>query len=116
MDKEVIYNNPRYVYFKESESKSVIGKLGTPLSKIRSLAIDDSIYTIGMPVYINTKLSDGRKFQRLMIAQDTGSAIRGWIRADIFFGSGDEAYRFAHGQHSPGEMYILLPKEYTNVK
>ena len=114
--KEVIYNNPRYVYFKESESKSVIGKLGTPLSKIRSLAIDDSIYTIGMPVYINTKLSDGRKFQRLMIAQDTGSAIRGWIRADIFFGSGDEAYRFAHGQHSPGEMYILLPKEYTNVK
>ena len=49
-----------------------------------------------------------------MIAQDTGSAIRGWIRADIFFGSGDEAYKFAHGQHSTGEMFILLPKVYTN--
>lgn len=114
--REVIYNNPRYVYFKQAESKNVIGKLGTPLSKIRSIAVDDSIYTVGMPVYINTNLSDGRKFQRLMIAQDTGSAIRGWIRADIFFGSGDEAYKFAHGQHSSGEMYILLPKEYVNVK
>ena len=114
--REVIYNNPRYVYFKEAESKKVIGKLGTPLSKIRSIAVDDSIYTVGMPVYINTNLSDGRKFQRLMIAQDTGSAIRGWIRADIFFGSGDEAYKFAHGQHSTGEMYILLPREYINVQ
>lgn len=114
--REVIYNNQRYVYFKEAESKKVIGKLGTPLSKIRSIAVDDSIYTVGMPVYINTNLSDGRKFQRLMIAQDTGSAIRGWIRTDIFFGSGDEAYKFAHGQHSNGEMYILLPRVYTNVK
>lgn len=114
--REVIYNNPRYVYFQEAESKNVIGKLGTPLSKIRSIAVDDSIYTVGMPVYISTNLSDGRKFRRLMIAQDTGSAIRGWIRADIFFGSGDEAYQFAHGQHSSGEMYILLPKEYTDVQ
>ena len=114
--REVIYNNPRYVYFREAESKNVIGKLGTPLSKIRSLAVDDSIYTVGMPVYVNTKLSDGRKFQRLMIAQDTGSAIRGWIRADIFFGSGDDAYKFAHGQHAQGEMFILLPKEYVNVR
>ena len=114
--REVIYNNPRYVYFTEAESKSVIGKLGTPLSKIRSIAVDDSIYTVGMPVYINTNLSDGRKFQRLMIAQDTGSAIRGWIRADIFFGSGDDAYKYAHGQHATGEMFILLPREYTNAK
>ena len=114
--REVIYNNPRYVYFREAESKHVIGKLGTPLSKIRSIAVDDSIYTVGMPVYINTHLSDGRKFQRLMVAQDTGSAIRGWIRADIFFGSGEEAYKYAHGQYSPGEMYILLPREYTNAR
>ena len=114
--KEVIYNNPRYVYFYETEQKSVIGKLGTPLSKIRSIAMDDSIYTLGLPVYINTNLSDGRKFNRLMIAQDTGGAIKGWIRADIFFGSGDEAYQVAHGQHSQGQMFILMPKEYTYVK
>ena len=114
--KEVIYNNPRYVYFYETEQKSVIGKLGTPLSKIRSIAMDDSIYTLGLPVYINTNLSDGRVFNRLMIAQDTGGAIKGWIRADIFFGSGDEAYKVAHGQHSQGQMFILMPKEYTYVK
>ena len=114
--KEVIYNNPRYVYFYETKQQSVIGKLGTPLSKIRSVAMDDSLYTLGLPVYINTTLSDGRSFNRLMIAQDTGGAIRGWIRADIFFGSGDEAYQVAHGQHSQGQMFILMPKEYTYVK
>ncbi len=114
--KDVIYKNPRYVYFYESTPPDVIGKLGTPLSKIRSIAMDDSIYTLGMPVYISTNLSDGRRFRRLMIAQDTGSAIRGWIRADIFFGKGDEAYKYAHGQHAQGEMFILMPKEYTYVK
>lgn len=114
--KEVIYNNPRYVYFYETDQKSVIGKLGTPLSKIRSIAMDDSLYTLGLPVYVNTNLSDGRKFNRLMIAQDTGGAIKGWIRADIFFGSGDEAYGLAHGQHSQGQMFILMPKEYSYVK
>ncbi|MBN1325142.1 MAG: MltA domain-containing protein [Alphaproteobacteria bacterium] len=114
--KEVIYNNPRYVYFIASDSHNVIGKLGTPLSKIRSVAMDDSIYTLGLPIYINTNLSDGRKFRRLMIAQDTGSAIRGWIRADIFFGKGEDGYKFAHGQHAQGEMFILMPKEYIYVK
>ena len=114
--KEVIYNNPRYVYFYESVPPDVIGKLGTPLSKIRSVAMDDSIYTLGLPVYIDTNLSNGQKFRRLMIAQDTGSAIRGWIRADIFFGKGDEAYNYAHGQHAQGEMYILMPKEYSYVE
>jgi membrane-bound lytic murein transglycosylase A len=114
--KEVIYNNPRYVYFYETPQQSVIGKLGTPLSKIRSVAMDDSLYTLGLPVYINTTLSDGRAFNRLMIAQDTGGAIKGWIRADIFFGSGDEAYKVAHGQHAQGQMFILMPKEYTYVK
>jgi membrane-bound lytic murein transglycosylase A len=113
---EVIYNNPRYVYFYVSVPPDVIGKIGTPLSKIRSIAMDDSLYTLGLPVYVNTNLSDGRKFRRLMIAQDTGSAIRGWIRADIFFGKGDEAYKYAQGQHSQGEMHILMPKQYVYVK
>lgn len=114
--KDVIYKNPRYVYFYESVPPDVIGKLGTPLSKIRSIAMDDDIYTLGLPVYIDTNLSDGRRFRRLMIAQDTGSAIKGWIRADIFFGKGDEAYKFAHGQHAQGQMFILMPKEYSYVK
>ena len=114
--KDVIYQNPRYVYFYESTPPDVIGKLGTPLSKIRSIAMDDDLYTLGMPVYISTNLSNGQPFRRLMIAQDTGSAIRGWIRADIFFGKGDEAYKYAQGQHAQGQMFILMPKEYSYVK
>ncbi len=114
--KDVIYTNPRYVYFYESVPPDVIGKLGTPLSKIRSIAMDTDLYTLGLPVYVNTNLSDGRAFRRLMIAQDTGSAIKGWIRADIFFGKGDEAYKYAHGQHAQGEMFILMPKVYDYVK
>lgn len=114
--KDVIYTNPRYVYFYESVPPDVIGKLGTPLSKIRSIAMDTSLYTLGLPVYVNTNLSDGRKFRRLMVAQDTGSAIKGWIRADIFFGKGDEAYKYAQGQHAQGEMFILMPKVYSYVK
>lgn len=108
--KDVIYKNPRYVYFYVSVPPDVVGKLGTPLSKIRSIAMDDSIYTIGLPVYVNSNLHTGEKFRRLMIAQDTGGAIRGWTRADIFFGTGDEAYKYAHGQHARGEMFILMPK------
>lgn len=114
--KDVIYKNPRYVYFYESVPPDVIGKLGTPLSKIRSVAMDTDLYTLGLPVYVNTNLSDGRAFRRLMIAQDTGSAIKGWIRADIFFGKGDEAYKHAQGQHAQGEMFILMPKVYEYVK
>jgi membrane-bound lytic murein transglycosylase A len=112
--REVIYNNPRYVYFYVSIPPDVIGKIGTPLTKIRSIAMDDSLYTLGLPVFVNTNLSDGRKFQRLMVAQDTGGAIRGWVRGDIFFGTGDEAYKYAHGQHAQGEMFILMPKPYKN--
>ncbi len=114
--RNAIYANPRYVYFSVADKDDVIGKIGTPLSKIRSIAMDDSLYTIGMPVYVDTHLSDGRKFQRLMIAQDTGSAIRGWVRGDIFFGTGASAYKYAQGQHSNGRAYILMPKEYVNAE
>lgn len=113
---ELVDNNPRYVYYREADNFDVIGKMGVKISKIRTVAMDDSIYTLGMPVYINTTLSDGRSFNRLMIAQDTGGAIKGWIRADIFFGVGDEAFDAAHGQHSQGQMFILMPKEYSYVK
>jgi membrane-bound lytic murein transglycosylase A len=114
--REVIDNNPRYVYFQESPQHAVVGKLGTPLSKIRSIAVDDAIFTVGLPVFVDTYLADNRKFQRLMMAQDTGSAIRGWVRGDIFFGAGEEAEMHASPQYASGEMYILMPKEYQYVK
>jgi membrane-bound lytic murein transglycosylase A len=107
---ELIANNPRYVYYAPSQTDAVTGTMGVPLSKIRSIAVDKSIYTLGMPMYLDTKLSDGKAFRRLMVAQDTGGAIIGYNRADIYFGVGDEAFEFAHGQNQPGQMYVLMPK------
>ncbi|MDR1207599.1 MAG: MltA domain-containing protein [Rickettsiales bacterium] len=113
---ELIDNNPRYVYYRQSDNFDVIGNMGVGLSKIRSIAMDTSIYSLGLPVFVDTNLSDSSKFQRLMIAQDTGGAIKGWVRADIYFGVGDDAFQYAQGQYSSGEAYILMPKQYEYVK
>ena len=107
---ELISKNPRYVYYTPSATDAVVGTMGVPLSQIRSIAVDKNIYTLGLPMYLDTSLSSGKKFQRLMIAQDTGGAIIGANRADIYFGVGDEAFEYAHGQNKPGQMYVLLPK------
>ncbi|MDR2769959.1 MAG: MltA domain-containing protein [Rickettsiales bacterium] len=111
---ELIDNNPRYVYYAPSATDAVVGNMGVPLTGIRSVAIDKNIYTLGMPVYVDTKLTNGKDFRRLMVAQDTGGAIIGYNRADIYFGVGAEAFEYAHGQNQGGQMYILLPKEYEN--
>jgi membrane-bound lytic murein transglycosylase A len=107
---ELIANNPRYVYYSPSKTDAVVGNMGVPLSTIRSIAVDKNIYTLGLPVWLDTKLSNGERFRRLMVAQDTGGAIIGYNRADIYFGVGDEAFEYAHGQNQPGQMYILMPK------
>jgi membrane-bound lytic murein transglycosylase A len=108
---ELIANNPRYVYYAPSETDAVVGNMGVPLSKIRSVAIDKNIYTLGMPVYLDTTLSaNGKSFRRLMVAQDTGGAVTGYNRADIYFGVGDAAFDYAHGQNEGGQMYVLMPK------
>jgi membrane-bound lytic murein transglycosylase A len=111
--REIIDGNPRFVYFSEAEAFDVIGKLGVPLQKIRSIAVDDSIYTLGVPMFLDTQLSDGTRFQRLMVAQDRGEAIKGWVRTDIFFGTDATAERFASGQNHQGTKFVLLPKPYT---
>jgi membrane-bound lytic murein transglycosylase A len=108
---ELIANNPRYVYYTPSATDAVVGNMGVPLSKIRSVAVDKNVYTLGLPVYLDTKLSNGKRFRRLMVAQDTGGAVTGYNRADIYFGVGDEAFEHAHGQNEQGQMYVLMPKD-----
>jgi membrane-bound lytic murein transglycosylase A len=109
---ELIANNPRYVYYTHAASEAVTGNMGVPLTKIRSIAVDKNIYTLGLPVYVDTRLTNGRTFQKLMVAQDTGGAIVGYNRGDIYFGVGDEGFEYAQGQNEPGQMYVLMPKEY----
>jgi membrane-bound lytic murein transglycosylase A len=112
----VMQQNPAYVFFKLAAGDAhPKGALGIALTPMRSLAIDDDQTLYAQPVYIETDIpgSDPQSplpFARLMIAQDTGGAILGAHRGDIFFGRGAQAeYRAGH-QNSKGLVYWLLPK------
>ena len=107
--------NPSYVFFREvpdaPPDQGPPSTLGVPLSPGRSIAVDKTFVPLGAPVWIDTRDPvDGAKLQRLMMAQDLGGAIRGPIRADIFFGWGKDAEERAGRMRQPGEEILLLPK------
>lgn len=110
---EVMNYNPAYTFFKFAEGEYIVGGQGVPLTTENSIAVDSEIMPYGFPFWIETTLK-GRnatreKFNRLMISQDTGSAIKGVVRADIFFGHGKQAEEKASSMATTGEYYILLP-------
>lgn len=117
--RSLLHRNPSYVFFKllpdVSPDDGPIGGEGVPLTKLRSLAVDRSIWAYGLPFWISGHLpgEDGlsHDFQRLMIAQDTGSAIIGAARGDVFYGSGDAAGQAAARVRHEVDMFVLLPKE-----
>jgi membrane-bound lytic murein transglycosylase A len=115
--REVMWKNASFVFFREltgEEAYSPLGANEIPLTPGRSLAVDASIHTLGTPVYVVaptlTHTDGGKSFQRLMIAQDVGSAIRGPERGDIFFGTGSEAGRQAGMTKHPANFFVLLPR------
>ena len=87
---------------------------GVSLTPLRSIAVDRTIWAYGLPFWIDAKLpwadETARPFRRLMIAQDTGSAIVGTARADLFFGSGDKAGARAGAIRHPAEFIVLMPR------
>jgi membrane-bound lytic murein transglycosylase A len=114
--------NPSYVFFREVPAPppgtleaaidGPIGTLGVPLLRERTLAVDPRSIPLGAPVYLATTYPlSTRPLQRLMLAQDTGGAIRGAIRADFFWGFGDAAGREAGRMKQDGRMWILWPKD-----
>nr|WP_323763951.1 MltA domain-containing protein [Marinovum sp.] len=108
---ELLFHNPSYVFFREvSEVPAHLGPLGAmnrSITPMRSVAVDPDIVRLGSPVWIE---KDGKgPLRRLMIAQDTGSAIKGAQRADIFVGTGDDAGRKAGRLRDPGRMLVLMP-------
>ena len=108
---ELLYHNPSYVFFREvSRVPAELGPLGAmnrSITQMRSIAVDPKFTPLGAPVWIEKDGAD--PMRRLMIAQDTGSAIKGAQRADIFIGTGDEAGRIAGRLKDPGRMVVLLP-------
>ena len=111
---ETITNNdPSYVFFRTipNNNGGPIGALGIPLTAGRSVAVDPRTTPLGFPVFISTN-EPGRKasLNRLMLAQDTGGAIRGAVRADYFWGFGIQAFAQASRMKEDGRMWLLMPK------
>lgn len=108
---DLLLHSPSYVFFREvSEVPSHLGPLGAmnrSITTLRTVAVDPAFVPLGAPVWIE---KDGKNpLRRLMVAQDTGSAIKGAQRADVFFGTGDRAGREAGRLRDPGRLMVLMP-------
>lgn len=108
---ELLLHNPSYVFFREvrrvSSADGPLGAMNRSVTAMRSIAVDPAFTPLGAPVWVEK--NGAGKLRRLMIAQDTGSAIKGAQRADIFFGTGDAAGQAAGRLRDPGRMLVLLP-------
>jgi membrane-bound lytic murein transglycosylase A len=114
--KKVMWQNSSYVFFRElggAEAGAPRGAMNAPLTPGRTLAVDPGYHALGTPIYLQASglshVNRNGTFNRLMIAQDVGSAIRGPERGDIYFGSGDAAGRLAGVTKHPGKFVVLLP-------
>jgi membrane-bound lytic murein transglycosylase A len=108
---ELLRHNPSFVFFREVShvpaDKGPLGAMNRSVTDLRTIAVDPAFTPLGAPVWIE---KDGSNpMRRLMIAQDTGSAIKGAQRADIFFGTGDDAGRAAGQLKDPGRLIVLMP-------
>jgi membrane-bound lytic murein transglycosylase A len=110
----VMESDASYVFFKESPlGDPALGSPGTenvPLTPQASIAVDTKVHPLGVPFYIATTTPDGKPLDGVFVAQDTGGAINGPVRADIFFGFGHRAEALAGEMKQTGTMYVLLPK------
>ncbi|WP_369413591.1 murein transglycosylase A [Caldovatus aquaticus] len=117
--RRLMRENPSFVFFRLVEGlrpdQGPIGTLGVPLTPMRSLAVDPAFVPLGAPVFLAThgEGGGGPPLRRLVVAQDTGGAIRGPARGDLFVGWGPEAGDRAGRMREPVEMFVLLPRERT---
>lgn len=109
---ELMNRNESYVFFRVIEGEGPLGAQGIPLTPGRSLAVDRKFVPYGIPLWLDTTnpLTDGAPLRRLVVAQDTGSAIKGTVRGDLFWGFGAEAARGAGLMKQRGRYFMLLPK------
>ena len=89
--------------------------MGVPLTAQRSLAVDKRYLPLGIPIWLNALHPKGnQRLQRLVIAQDTGGAIKGAVRGDFYWGQGEMAGEMAGPMKSKGRFYVLLPRNLYN--
>lgn len=115
----LMQENRSYIFFREITGLDLdlgpIGGEGVPLTAQRSVAVDTAFHRYGTPVFVDAGIQTGpgrsvQPFRQLMIAQDTGSAIKGPARLDLFWGTGTEAGSIAGGIKAPADVYVLLPR------
>jgi membrane-bound lytic murein transglycosylase A len=104
--------NPSYVFFREQAGDGPIGSEGVALTAERSLAVDRNFVPLGAPLYLDVD-NNGTNLRRLMVAQDTGGAIAGPVRGDVFWGFGPAAETQAGKMRAQGRYFLLLPKTVT---
>lgn len=117
--RELLNANPSYVFFRELPAglPGPIGALGAPILAERVVAIDPRFVPLGAPIFLSTNLPNSNKpLNRLMMAQDTGGAIKGGVRADFFWGAGAEAGKSAGSMKQSGKIWVLLPKDFQLPK
>ena len=111
--RQLLQTNPSYVFFREINTvpadRGPLGAMNRSITAGRTIAVDPAFVPLGAPVWIEK--AGANPIRRLMVAQDTGSAIKGAQRADIFYGTGDDAGRAAGSVRDPGRMVVLLPIE-----
>ena len=117
---EIMHKNASYIFFREltglGDASGPLGSQNVPLEPRYSLAVDRKYWPMGLPVWLDLEIafSDGeRKWRQLLIAQDTGGAIKGGIRGDVFWGAGAEAEYVAGHMKSSGGMIIFLPRAHA---
>jgi membrane-bound lytic murein transglycosylase A len=104
--------NARYIFFRlrADNAAGPVGSLGAALTPGRSLAVDPRFIPLGAPLWLETSDPDGQPIRRLVVAQDTGAAITGAVRGDLFWGHGESAFAMAARMSSPGRYFILVPQ------
>jgi len=113
--RDVMRKNERYIFFKDTRRSAPTGAEGVVLTAQRSIAIDTAFTPFGTPVWIDAarpvagKPGQTEIYRRLMIAQDSGAAIKGAARGDVFFGSGTQAADWAGRMVSGGRAIVLVP-------
>ncbi|MGI9316869.1 MAG: murein transglycosylase A [bacterium] len=115
---DLLNQNPSYIFFvlREDPGQGPIGSLNVPLTAERSIAIDPELINLGTPMWLSTHYpgDSDKPLKKLVFAQDTGGAIKGHLRADLFWGHDRDAEQAAGTMKSPGSLIVLLPKQHQD--
>lgn len=115
---DLLASNPSFVFFRElpDDLPGPLGSLGVPLTGGRSIAVDPGFIPLGAPVFLSTTQPNSTQpLNRLVMAQDSGGAIKGGVRADFFWGFGNPAGELAGRMKQRGRMWVLLPRTLSGI-